>query len=282
MLSETTITATRQRVRAWRSAGERIAFVPTMGNLHPGHLALVDHAASLADKVVVSIFVNPLQFGEGEDFGAYPRTLQADTALLQERRCDLLFAPSEAEMYPRGRQGLAFVEVPGLSDILCGASRPGHFRGVATVVSKLFNIVEPDVAVFGQKDYQQLAVLRRMAADLCFPVELAGLPTVREADGLAMSSRNSYLTPEERKQAPALYEALRRITEALREGRRDFAALEAGACDELARSGMAPDYVSIRQADSLDLPQSGDRSLVVLGAARLGKTRLIDNLLIDL
>lgn len=282
MYQVTAIAALRQQVRAWRAAGDSVAFVPTMGNLHAGHIALVKRARELAARVVVSVFVNPLQFGPNEDLDAYPRTPEQDAARLAEAGADLLFLPAEAEMYPQGREGVTYVEVPGLSDILCGASRPGHFRGVATVVSKLFHIVQPDVAVFGQKDFQQLAVIRRMVHDLDFPVAIEGVATAREADGLAMSSRNGYLSTEERGRAPGLYQVLTEVAAGLAAGGRDFTVLEQEAVDELCRRGFEPDYVSIRRAADLAQPAAPDRELVVLAAARLGRTRLIDNLLITL
>ncbi len=272
----------RRQVTAWRRAGERIAFVPTMGNLHDGHMSLVSRAQALGDRVVVSIFVNPLQFGEGEDLEAYPHTPEEDSARLVAVGVDALFRPREEEVYPHGRAGQTFIEVPGLSDTLCGASRPGHFRGVATVVAKLFNLVQPDVACFGQKDYQQLAVLRRMAADLNIPVELVGVPTMREADGLAMSSRNAYLTAEERRIAPRLYAALQQLARRLEAGESAWSALESDTCRLLTGEGLRPDYVSIRRADDLMIPEKGDTALVILAAVFLGKARLIDNLLINL
>ncbi len=277
----TSIAGVRRRVREWRNNGERIAFVPTMGNLHPGHLSLVERAKALADRVVASIFVNPLQFGANEDLDAYPHTPEEDSRQLTEHGVDLLFHPQEKEMYPNGREAVTWVEVPGISEILCGASRPGHFRGVATVVAKLFNIVQPDVAVFGEKDFQQLAVLRRMVSDLCMPVELAGVPTVRESDGLAMSSRNGYLTTEQRSLAPSLYRTLQAVGEQLRAGRSDYPTLEREANAQLASQGFRPDYLTIRRTD-LSVPAAGDCELVILVAAHLGKARLIDNLLISL
>ncbi len=277
-----TVAGVREQVRAWRAAGEPVALVPTMGNLHAGHIALVARARMLAARVVVSVFVNPLQFGPNEDLAAYPRTPDQDAEKLREAGADLLFMPSVEEMYPQGDKAVTQVEVPGLSDILCGASRPGHFRGVATVVSKLFNIVQPDVAVFGEKDFQQLAVIRRMVEDLCFPIRIEGVPTARESDGLARSSRNRYLSAEERARAPGLYRALVEIAEAIRAGRRDFSSLEQQAAHALAQQGFRPDYVSIRRAADLTEPDGADASLVVLAAARLGNTRLIDNLLIGL
>ncbi|MCC7279491.1 MAG: pantoate--beta-alanine ligase [Chromatiaceae bacterium] len=267
----------RARVATWRRADQRVALVPTMGNLHPGHLALVREAQRLADRVVVSIFVNPLQFGPSEDFGAYPRTLEQDRALLEAAGTHLLFAPPVAAVYPRGQAGQTRVEVPGISDILCGASRPGHFVGVATVVCKLFNMVQPDLAIFGEKDFQQLLVIRLMTQDLSLPVTIQGLATVREPDGLAMSSRNGYLTREERARAPALYQTLLRAGERLRAGVA-IAEVERLAAEEIAAAGLGPDYCSVRRAGDLAPAGSEDRELVVLVAARLGRARLIDNL----
>ena len=267
----------RARVGTWRRADQRVAFVPTMGNLHAGHLALVREALRLADRVVVSIFVNPLQFGPTEDFGAYPRTLEQDCALLEAAGTHLLFAPPVAAVYPRGQAGQTRVEVPGISDILCGASRPGHFVGVATVVCKLFNMVQHDLAIFGEKDFQQLLVIRLMTQDLSLPVTIQGLATVREPDGLAMSSRNGYLTREERARAPALYPILLRAGERLRAGVA-IAEVERLAAEEIAAADFGPDYCSVRRAGDLAPAGSEDRELVVLAAARLGRARLIDNL----
>ena len=275
------ISTLRERVAAWRRAGQRVGFVPTMGNLHAGHLALVAEARRLAERVVVSIFVNPLQFGPQEDFSAYPRTLARDQELLAGAGTDLLFAPTVAAVYPRGQAEQTLVEVPGLSDILCGASRPGHFVGVATVVCKLFNMVQPDLAVFGEKDFQQLQVIRLMTLDLSLPVAIQGLATAREADGLAMSSRNGYLTAEERARAPALYHTLQRCADWLRAGQ-DSATVERQAEEAIAAAGFEPDYFSVRRAADLGLPAPGERELVVLAAARLGRARLIDNLRVAL
>ncbi len=261
----------------WRLQSETIAFVPTMGNLHAGHLALVEQARQCADKVVVSIFVNPMQFGADEDLGSYPRTLTADSAKLAPVT-DLLFAPPVAEIYPRGHGVSSQIDVPGVSEGLCGAFRPGHFTGVATVVAKLFNMVQPDYALFGNKDYQQLQVIRRMVADLCFPVEIIAVPTAREEDGLALSSRNGYLSAAEREIAPRLYQALQSVVQALVQGRNDYAVMEQEGLYVLEEAGFVPEYFSIRQAGSLKLAQPGMTELVVLAAARLGKTRLIDNL----
>lgn len=282
MITEHTVAGLRSRVQRWRNVRQRVALVPTMGNLHAGHLALVKRASQLADRVVVSIFVNPLQFGPKEDFGAYPRTPEADRLQLAVGGADLLFMPEVDEVYPRGTEDVTRVEVPALSAVLDGASRPGHFTGVATVVSKLFNMVQPDVAIFGEKDYQQLLVIRRMAVDLCMPIEIVGHPTVRETDGLAMSSRNQYLTKQERTQAPMLQRVLREVVMALRDGDKDFAALQRRAVKRLEEEGFLPDYVEIRHADTLAPPATADLRLVVLGAARLGKARLIDNIPLDL
>jgi pantoate--beta-alanine ligase len=268
----------RARRAAFGAAGERVAFVPTMGNLHDGHLELVRRGRALTPRVVVSIFVNPLQFGPGEDLASYPRTLARDVELLATAGADLLFAPSADAMYPRPVPEQTRVEVPGLSDILCGASRPGHFVGVATVVCKLFNMVRPDLALFGEKDFQQLAVIRRMVDDLCIPVEVVGVPTVREPDGLAMSSRNGYLTAEERERAPALYRALQAVAQAVEAGGSDLAALERAAAARIDAAGLRTDYVSVRRARDLALPGDADEDLVVLAAAYLGRARLIDNL----
>ena len=282
MITEHSVAGLRQRVRRWRDIQQRVALVPTMGNLHTGHIALVKQAQKLAERVVVTIFVNPLQFGPKEDFGAYPRTPDADRLQLAAAGADLLFTPEVEEMYPHGMEAATRVEVPGLSTILDGASRPGHFAGVATVVSKLFNMVQPDVAIFGEKDYQQLLVIRRMTADLCLPVEIVGHPTVREPDGLAMSSRNQYLTKSERGQAPLLQRVLRETLQALKDGGRDFAALQQRALQELQAGGFRPDYVEIRHADTLTPAHADDQRFVVLGAAWLGKARLIDNVTLDI
>jgi pantoate--beta-alanine ligase len=282
MLTEHTVAELRQRIKRWRDIHQRVALVPTMGNLHAGHLALVKRARELAERVVVSIFVNPMQFGPKEDFGAYPRTPEADRLQLAVNGVDLLFVPEVDEVYPGGMQDVSRVEVPALSGTLDGASRPGHFTGVATVVTKLFNMVQPDVAIFGEKDYQQLLVIRRMTADLCLPVEIVGHPTVREPDGLAMSSRNQYLTKPERAQAPLLNYVLRETVLALRAGERDFVALQQQAMQRLDQGGLRADYVEIRQADSLMAPGAGDTRFVVLGAAQLGKARLIDNVALDM
>ncbi len=267
----------RAHVKAWRRAGETIAFVPTMGNLHAGHIALVERAQALGTKVVVSVFVNPTQFDRKEDLAAYPRTLEADCAQLAAAATDLLFTPTPALMYPSG--GLASkVEVPVISELLEGASRPGHFTGVSTVVCKLFNLVQPDVAVFGEKDFQQLMLIRQMVRDLDMDIQIVGLPTVRDADGLAKSSRNGYLTPEERAIASGLNQTLREVVDALHEGRQDYAFLQAQALKALESRGFRPDYVEIRRAIDLQPAKLTDTELVVLGSAWLGKARLIDNI----
>ena len=272
---------TIKELRDWRREAGSVAFVPTMGNLHEGHLALVREAAKRADKVVVSIFVNRLQFGQGEDFDRYPRTLEQDAAKLAGEDVAVLFAPNEQELYPRVAQQYN-VEPPNLQNELCGAFRPGHFRGVATVVAKLFNIVEPDYACFGKKDYQQLAILQGMAADLNFRVEIVPVDIGRAADGLALSSRNQYLSEAERKQAPQLYRELQAIARAVENGNRDYAALEQQAAANLKQAGWQVDYVEIRHAGNLQIAHVGDNKLVVLAAARLGNTRLIDNVEIHL
>jgi pantoate--beta-alanine ligase len=281
MKTETTIVGLRAAVRAFRKAGKSIAFVPTMGNLHKGHISLVENAKRRADVVIASIFVNPTQFGPNEDFDKYPRTLAADSALLAEARCDLLFAPETREMYPDGRSQLTTVSVSGITDILCGKSRPGHFTGVATVVSKLFNIVQPDMALFGEKDYQQLAVIRCFTKELCFPIEIVGIPTARADDGLALSSRNGYLSAEERNRASEIYRTLSHLKDAIEQGQRDYPALASAASQHLRKCGFDPDYLEIRRQD-LATAGPEDKALVILVAAKLGATRLIDNLVFEL
>lgn len=271
----------KAQVQAWRREGRRIAFVPTLGNLHAGHQQLWQAAAAHADAVVVSIYVNPLQFGPQEDYAGYPRTLAADEALLRSGGVDLLFLPDDAQIYPRGRQAHTRVEVPGLSDILCGAARPGHFAGVTTVVCRLLNLVTPDVALFGKKDYQQWLLVQTMVHDLGLPVEIIGVDTVRAPDGLALSSRNGYLTPQERKQAPQLYAALRRAADDILKGQPPADAETAGL-NALKAAGLRPDYFSVRRRRDLDVPGAQDRALVILAAAWLGRARLIDNIELDL
>ncbi|PWB49732.1 MAG: pantoate--beta-alanine ligase [Nitrosomonadales bacterium] len=253
-----------------------VAFVPTMGNLHEGHIALVEQARRHGRCVVVSIFVNPLQFGAGEDLAKYPRTLEADCRKLQAAGADIVFTPGAQELFPSPQQFQ--VEPPPIANELCGAFRPGHFRGVATIVLKLFNIVQPACAVFGKKDYQQLHIIRGMVREFNLPLEIIAGETVRAGDGLALSSRNGYLSPEERAEAPRLYRNLLAISEATASGRNDYAALENAAAADLASHGWQVDYISLRHAATLQPAQAGDTALVVLGAARLGATRLIDNL----
>jgi len=274
----TTIDAVRAQVRVWRKTGLRIGFVPTMGNLHAGHLSLLAAARYRADRVIASVFVNPMQFGPNEDFARYPRTPEEDARVLTEAHCDLLFAPSVLEIFPAGGSQATIVSVRGLSEILCGQVRPGHFDGVATVVARLFGIVAPDVAIFGEKDYQQFLLIRRMTLDLALPVEVMAAPTVRASDGLALSSRNRYLSPEERARAPAIYQALRAAVAAIDEGGRDYEEIEREGREALERAGMRPDYFSIRNAADLAVPAPGAPDLIVLAAARLGRSRLIDNL----
>jgi len=282
MITVETVAGLREQIARLREARKRIAFVPTMGNLHAGHVHLMQEARRHAPAVVASIYVNPLQFGQGEDFDSYPRTPSHDKVALLSAGVDLLFKPAESEMYPRGKAARTFVEVPGLSDDLCGAFRPGHFRGVTTVVNHLFNLVTPDVAVFGKKDYQQWLLIRLMTADLGLPVEIVGVDTVREPDGLALSSRNNYLSPEERKAAPRLYEALVRLRDRVQREGMHLAAAEENAVIDLQADGFRPDYVHVRRQSDLRLPAAEDRQLVVLAAAWLGKTRLIDNVEFEL
>ncbi|WP_439886333.1 pantoate--beta-alanine ligase [Pseudomonas sp. MBLB4123] len=277
-----TIRDLRAAVAQARAEGKQIGFVPTMGNLHAGHAALVTKAAQRADFVVASIFVNPLQFGPNEDLATYPRTLADDQDRLLDAGCHLLFTPDVEEMYPDGMAGQTRVSVPGVAEGLCGASRPGHFEGVATVVTKLLNMVQPDLAVFGQKDYQQLAVIRTLVRDLNMPIQIIGEPTVRAADGLALSSRNGYLTAAQRTVAPTLYRGLQQIATALHAGERDFVQLIAAAQQQQQDAGFRPDYLEIREANSLRPASAADRQLVILVAAFLGSTRLIDNLTLDL
>lgn len=276
------VDAVRRQVGDWKAEGARIALVPTMGNLHDGHLSLVRLAREQAVRVVVSVFVNPSQFGPGEDLGAYPRTPDEDRAALEQVGADLLFLPSADTIYPFGVEAMTRVSVPGLSAVLCGASRPGHFDGVATVVCRLFNIVQPNLAVFGQKDYQQLLIVQRMVADLHLPVRILSAPIRREADGLAMSSRNRYLDADARAQAPAIHAALQSTAAAIRAGRRDFAALEAVGAARLMSAGMRTDYFAVRRAADLGVPDPTVTRVVVLAAAYCGPARLIDNIVVDI
>lgn len=272
----------RVRIRNWRENRHTVAFVPTMGNLHDGHLQLVKRAKTLADKVVVSIFVNPLQFGVNEDFDKYPRTLQQDAEKLATLHTDVLFYPQVAEMYPQGMTDLTRVIVPdSLKNTLCGKSRPGHFDGVATVVNLLFQMVQPDKAVFGLKDFQQFLVIQRMVADLHIPVEIIGEPTMRETDGLAMSSRNQYLSSEERQHAPLLFKTLQDMRQKLLLGK-NSAELCSQAIDKLQQNGFKMDYLDVRRQQDLAPISSDDKNLIILVAAWLGTTRLIDNLPLQL
>ena len=282
MLLVEAIAEVRAAVAEWRAAGERVAFVPTMGNLHAGHMSLTALAAASAPRVVMSIFVNPAQFGPSEDFSVYPRTLAADEALIAGAgNVDALFVPTAAEIYPFGIEQAVRVQLPALARELCGATRPGHFDGVATVVCRLLNIVGPDLLYLGQKDYQQFVLVQRMIADLALPVELRMGPTHREPDGLAMSSRNRYLDAAQRRQAPALHGALERLRRRLREGAVDFTALTAEARADIERAGLKPDYVEVRRrADLAKATRERDEERVVLGAAWLGRARLIDNLFV--
>lgn len=278
MLVIESITPLREQLTSWRRSGQSIALVPTMGNLHGGHMSLVKDAGKIADRIVVSIYVNPTQFVAGEDFTSYPRTFEQDHAQLDGKGVDVLFHPVTSEIYPDNTDQQVTVRVPSLDNIFCGQFRPGHFAGVATVVTKLFNIVQPDVAVFGEKDYQQLLVIKKLVKDLCIPVKIFESHTVRETDGLAMSSRNSYLTTDERNIAPVLFQVLDAIATEVKNDNRNFSQLEKGAFDMLKQAGFMPEYFAIRDAESLEMPGQG--SLVILAAARLGKARLIDNIII--
>ncbi|MGN6479869.1 pantoate--beta-alanine ligase [Luteibacter sp.] len=281
MQTVTDAAALRATIRGWRTSGQTVGFVPTMGNLHEGHHSLLKLARARADRVVASVFVNPTQFGPGEDFERYPRTLAQDQVGLAEAGCDVLFAPEVATMYPFGPEGSVSIHVPGVTETLEGAHRPGHFDGVATVVSKLFHLVQPDFAVFGLKDFQQLKVIERMVRDLSLPVKIMAGPTLRDEDGLAKSSRNQYLSPAERQRAPQIYATLTQMRDLFRQGH-NWQALETAARARLERAGFAPDYVAIRRAEDLAEPAADEREgLVALVAARLGATRLIDNLPFD-
>ncbi|HGE8338413.1 TPA: pantoate--beta-alanine ligase [Serratia marcescens] len=277
-----TLPMLRQQIRRWRQEGKRIALVPTMGNLHDGHMTLVDEARARADVVVVSIFVNPMQFDRPDDLARYPRTLQEDSEKLTRRGVDLVFAPAPAAVYPQGLDQQTYVDVPGISSILEGASRPGHFRGVSTIVSKLFNLVQPDLACFGEKDYQQLALIRKMVADMGYDIDIVGVPTVRAKDGLALSSRNGYLTAEERKIAPQLSKIMNALAQQLANGERHVKELLEQTAEQLRTAGFTPDELFIRDADSLQPLTVDSQRAVVLMAAWLGKARLIDNQQVDL
>ncbi|EFI4023944.1 TPA: pantoate--beta-alanine ligase [Escherichia coli] len=282
MLIIETLPLLRQQIRRLRMEGKRVALVPTMGNLHDGHMKLVDEAKARADVVVVSIFVNPMQFDRPEDLARYPRTLQEDCEKLNKRKVDLVFAPSVKEIYPNGTETHTYVDVPGLSTMLEGASRPGHFRGVSTIVSKLFNLVQPDIACFGEKDFQQLALIRKMVADMGFDIEIVGVPIMRAKDGLALSSRNGYLTAEQRKIAPGLYKVLSSIADKLQAGERDLDEIIAIAGQELNEIGFRSDDIQIRDADTLLEIAENSKRAVILVAAWLGDARLIDNKIVEL
>ncbi|EEQ9868121.1 TPA: pantoate--beta-alanine ligase [Escherichia coli] len=282
MLIIETLPLLRQQIRRLRMEGKRVALVPTMGNLHDGHMKLVDEAKARADVAVVSIFVNPMQFDRPEDLARYPRTLQEDCEKLNKRKVDLVFAPSVKEIYPNGTETHTYVDVPGLSTMLEGASRPGHFRGVSTIVSKLFNLVQPDIACFGEKDFQQLALIRKMVADMGFDIEIVGVPIMRAKDGLALSSRNGYLTAEQRKIAPGLYKVLSSIADKLQAGERDLDEIIAIAGQELNEKGFRADDIQIRDADTLLEVSETSKRAVILVAAWLGDARLIDNKIVEL
>ncbi|EFS6201049.1 pantoate--beta-alanine ligase [Shigella flexneri] len=282
MLIIETLPLLRQQIRRLRMEGKRVALVPTMGNLHNGHMKLVDEAKARADVVVVSIFVNPMQFDRPEDLARYPRTLQEDCEQLNKRKVDLVFAPSVKEIYPNGTETHTYVDVPGLSTMLEGASRPGHFRGVSTIVSKLFNLVQPDIACFGEKDFQQLALIRKMVADMGFDIEIVGVPIMRAKDGLALSSRNGYLTAEQRKIAPGLYKVLSSIADKLQAGERDLDEIITIAGQELNEKGFRADDIQIRDADTLLEVSETSKRAVILVAAWLGDARLIDNKMVEL
>jgi pantoate--beta-alanine ligase len=271
-----------EQIAEWRHHGDHVALVPTMGSLHPGHLSLVELAREHAERVVVSIFVNPTQFGDGEDFDKYPRTLERDKRHLKKTAADMIFAPDVDTLYPFGPEKATTVSVPGLTENFCGATRPGHFDGVTTVVARLFTIVQPDVAVFGQKDYQQQLVIRRMTEDLGLPISIITGETIRDDDGLAMSSRNSYLTDDERATAPDLYATLSSVGQELQSGRRNFEDLEATASQRLTDAGFEVDYFAIRRALNLEIPDRDCDDLVVLAAARIGSARLIDNIVVTI
>lgn len=262
----------------WRNESNKIALVPTMGNLHSGHLSLVEKAKQIADRVVVTIFVNPAQFVEGEDYATYPRSMNEDTEQLRAMDADLLYCPPVQEIYPGEMQQHTRIVIPRLENIYCGETRPGHFAGVAIVITKIFNLVLPDYAIFGEKDYQQLLVIKKLVNDFFMPVEIIAMPTIREHDGLAMSSRNNYLTADERKIAALIYKTLTRTAEIVRSGNTDFNSLEKEAINILDGSGFRTEYFVIRDAETLDQPGTGD--LVILAAARLGKARLIDNVIL--
>lgn len=280
MITAHTRSDLRKQLVQWRKDGARIAVVPTMGNLHQGHLSLVRLARQQAERVVASVFVNPTQFGVGEDFDAYPRTLLEDARKLGDEGVDLLFAPDVQTMYPFGVQNATRVSVPGLTDEFCGAGRPGHFDGVTAVVMRLFALIQPDLAVFGQKDYQQQLVIRRMIGDIGLPIEVTTGDVIREANGLAMSSRNAYLSGVDRETAAGLYRVLQQTSGRLQEAPADYAALQATALHNLETAGLQPEYLSIRDSTDLSVPDGGCREFVILAAARIGGVRLIDNIIV--
>ncbi|MCG7543572.1 pantoate--beta-alanine ligase [Pseudoalteromonas sp. MM17-2] len=281
MQTTSEIRSLRSQIKSWRQAGLSIAFVPTMGNLHEGHYSLVDKAKTLADKVVVSIFVNPMQFGANEDLDAYPRTLKADQQGLSERGADYLFTPTVQTIYPNGLESQSYVDVPGVSLGYCGGARPGHFRGVATVVTKLFNLVQPDFACFGEKDFQQLQVIKTMVRDLSMPIEVIGVPTQRDVNGLALSSRNNYLNEAQKQQASTLFTTLQWVKEQIQAGNNDFADLEHQAIARIEQKGLRIDYFNVAERNRLTAATAKDSELVLLVAAYLDKVRLIDNLTLD-
>lgn len=276
------IDALREVLSGWRQDGDTVALVPTMGNLHKGHMSLMALALEHAERVVATIYVNPTQFGPSEDFAQYPRSLDTDRRRLSRAGVDLLFAPDDAVIYPFGEEDMTRVSVPRLSTILCGVSRPRHFDGVTSVVCRLLNIVQPNIAVFGQKDYQQLVIIRRMVADLHFPVQILAGQTQREKDGLALSSRNHYLIDAERQRAPALYQSLQSCRQRLVSGETDWAALERAGWSALERAGFLPEYFTVLRAGDLSAPDEASKRLVVMAAVRLGQARLIDNVLVEL
>lgn len=282
MKTVTDISALRQQIKAWKQNGLTVAFVPTMGNLHQGHFSLIEKAKTLADKVVASIFVNPMQFGANEDLDNYPRTLEQDQQGLEALGTDLLFTPTLDIIYPKGLDAQSFVEVPGVSDGHCAGTRPDHFRGVSTVVCKLFNLVQPDIACFGEKDFQQLQVIRTMVEDLSMPIEIIGVSTKREDSGLAKSSRNGYLTAEQKDIAKALYACLKSTQKALQSGERDYASLIEIAESTLSKAGLKPDYFNICNKADLKEAAPDCQSFVILAAAFLGSVRLIDNIQVDI
>ena len=282
MQTVSNVSQLRSKIKSWKQAGLTVAFVPTMGNLHAGHFSLVEKARQLADKVVVSIFVNPMQFGKNEDLATYPRTLKEDQEGLIEYGADLLFTPTVETIYPKGLAAQSYIDVPGVSEGHCGSSRPGHFRGVATIVNKLFNLVQPDIACFGEKDFQQLAVIKTMVDDLSMPIEIFGVPTKRETSGLAMSSRNGYLTEDEKQQASALYRIMQDAETQLKQGQLSITEITESAKSKLTAEGFELDYFNICHQQTLKTATKDDKALVILVAAYLANVRLIDNLKLEL